>query len=221
MSVRTLRPVKLASVVLVLALVVTATALAGRGDPKERFTPADQARARAIVLHAGDLNPAYAAHPALSSGGSGFYCAALDESDLTLTGRSNSPTFTATGEFISSTASLYATRSDSNASWARGTSAAGEKCLRAGLRADLQGAAVRLVSFKRIVFPSRGSRSVAYQAVANVQGIRVFVDLVAMQVVRAQLAVMYINALAPPAQSEVRRLTALVATRAQKAMRGA
>jgi len=32
---------------------------------------------------------------------------------------------------------------------------------------------------------------------------------------------MYVNALAPPAQSEVRRLTALVATRAQKAMRGA
>ena len=220
MSIRTLRHVKLASVV-VLALAVTATALAGRGDPKERFTPADQARARAMVLRVGDLNPAYAARPASGSGGSGFYCAALDESDLTLTGRSNSPTFTATGEFISSTGSVYATRSDSNASWMRGTSAAGEKCLRAGLRADLQGATVRLVSFKRVAFPRRGSRSVAYQAVANVQGILVFVDLVAMQVVRAQLGVMYVNALAPPAQSEVQRLTALVGTRAQKAMRGA
>jgi hypothetical protein len=212
--------VKLASFALVLALVVTATALAARGDPKERFTPADQARARAMVLRLGDLNPAYAAHPA-SDGGSGFFCAALDESDLTLTGRSNSPSFTATGEYISSTASVYATRSDSNASWTRGTSAAGEQCVRAGLRAELQGGAVRLVSFKRVAFPRRGSRSVAYQAVATIQGIHVFVDFVAMQVVRAQIGVLYVNALAPPAQSELRRLTGVIATRAQKAMRGA
>jgi hypothetical protein len=211
---------KLASVVLVLALVVSATALAARGDPKERFTPADQARARAMVLGVGDLNPAYVAHPA-SGSRSGLYCAALDESDLTLTGRGNSPSFTATGEYISSTASVYASRSDSNASWTRGTSTAGEQCVRAGLRTELQGGAVRLVSFKRIAFPKRGSRSVAYQAVATVQGIHVFVDFVAMQVVRAQIGVLYVNALAPPAQSELRRLTGLVATRAQKAMRGA
>jgi hypothetical protein len=219
-SIPSLRQVKLAAFALVLALVVTATALAARGGPKERFTPADQARARAMVLRLSDLNPAYAVHPA-SDGGSGFFCAALDESDLTLTGRSNSPSFTATGEFISSTASVYATRSDSNASWTRGTSAAGEQCVRAGLRAELQGGAVRLVSFKRIAFPRRGSRSVAYQAVATIQGIHVFVDFVAMQVVRAQIGVLYVNALAPPAQSELRRLTGVVATRAQNAMRGA
>jgi hypothetical protein len=213
--------VKLVSVVFVLSLVVTATALAGRGDPKERFTPADQARAKAMVLRVGDLNVAYAAHPASSGSGSGFYCAALDESDLTLTGRSNSPTFTTTGEYISSTSSVYASRSDSNASWARGTSAAGEKCVRLGLRADLQGAAVRLVSFKHIALPRLGSRSVAYEAVSTVQGIRVFVDFVAVQVVRAQVAVLYINALAPPPRGELRRLTGLVANRAQKAMRGA
>jgi hypothetical protein len=219
-SIRTLRHVKIASVVLLVALVVTATALAARGDPKERFTPADQARARAMLLRPSDLNAAYVAHPA-SGSGSGFYCAALDESDLTLTGRSNSPIFTATGEFISSTASVYATRSDSNASWTRGTSAAGEQCVRAGLRAELQGGAVRLVSFKRIAFPRRGSRSVAYQAVATVQGIHVFVDFVAIQVARAQIGVLYVNTLAPPAQSELRRLTGVVATRAQKATRGA
>jgi hypothetical protein len=219
---RTLRHVKLASLVVLLALVVTATALAARGDPKERFTPADQARARAMVLRLGDLKPAYVAHPTSGSGsGLGLHCAALDASDLTLTGRSNSPGFTATAEFISSTASVYATRSDSNASWTRGTSAAGEQCVRAGLRAELQGGALRLVSFKRIAFPKRGSRSVAYQAVATVQGIHVFVDFVAMQVVRAQIGVLYVNVLAPPAQSELRRLTGVVATRAQKAMRGA
>ena len=103
-----MRRVKLASVVLVLALVVSATALAARGDPKERFTPADQARARAMVLRLGDLNPAYAVHPAPISNG-GFYCPALDESDLTLSGRDSSPIFTATGEFVRSIAAVYAT----------------------------------------------------------------------------------------------------------------
>jgi hypothetical protein len=57
--------------------------------------------------------------------------------------------------------------------------------------------------------------------VATVQGIRVFVDFLAVQVVRAQVAVLYINALAPPPRGELRRLTGLVANRAQKAMRGA
>jgi hypothetical protein len=208
------------TLVTLVTLVLVGAALAGHGDPRERFTAADQARAKAMVLRPGDLNAAYVAHPA-SSGGSGFYCAALDESDLTLTGRSNSPSFTATGEYISSTASVYATRSDSNASWTRGTSPAGEKCVRAGLRAALQGGVVRLVSFKRVAFPKRGTRSVAYRAVATFQGVRVFIDFVAMQVVRAQISVVYVNALAPPPQSEVRRLTGAVATRAQKAMRGA
>src|SRR5262249_54808322 len=111
-SVPTLRHVRLASVVvIVLALVVTATALAGRGDPKERFTPADQARARAMLLRVGDLNAAYAAHPAPISSG-GLNCAALDESDLTLTGRGSSPIFTAAGEFVSSSAAVYKTRAD-------------------------------------------------------------------------------------------------------------
>ncbi len=206
--------------VALVALVAAASALAGRGDPKERFTAADQARAKAMLLRPADFSPVYAAQPA-PTGGGGFYCAALDESDLTVTGKSSSPSFTTTGEFVRSTASVYATHADSNASWLRNTSPAGEQCLRAALRADLRSSAVRLVSFKRVPFPARGTRSVAHRAVATVQGVRVYVDVVAMQVSRAEAAVLYVNALAPPPQGEVRRLTGLVATRAQKAMRGA
>ena len=220
MSIRTLRQVKLASVALVLALVVSATALAARGDPKERFTPADQARARAMVLRPTDLNAAYVAHPAPISSG-GFYCAALDASDLTLTGKGSSPIFTTTGEFVRSIAAVYATRADANQAWRRAVSPAGAQCQRTALRAELQSSAMRLVSLKRIPFPSRGTRSVAYRAVATLQGIRFYVDVVTMQVSRAEAGVIYVNALAPPPQSEVRRLTGLVAMRAQKAMRGA
>ena len=220
MSVRTLRRVKLVSVVVVLALVLTATALAGRGDPKERFTPADQARARAMVLRVGDLNPAYAVHPAPITSG-GLYCSALDESDLTLTGRGSSPIFTATGEFVRSIAAVYATRADANQSWRRALSPAGEQCQRTELRAELQSSTMRLVSLKRIPFPSMGTRSVAYRALATLQGVRFYVDVVSMQVSRAEAGLIYVNALAPPPRDEVRRLTKVVETRAQKAMRGA
>jgi hypothetical protein len=46
----------------------------------------------------------------------------------------------------------------------------------------------------------------------------VYVDLVAMQVGRAQAGVVYVSALAPAPQGELRRLTNLVAKRAAKAM---
>jgi hypothetical protein len=211
---------KVVAVVILLALAVAGTALAARGDPKERFTPADQARARAMVLRVGDLNSAYVVHPA-PIGSGGFYCSALDESDLTLTGRGSSPIFTATGEFVRSTAAVYATRADANQSWRRAMSPAGEQCQRTELRTELQSSTMRLVSLKRTPFPPMGTRSVAYRAVATLQGVHFYVDVVAIQVSRAEAGVIYVNALAAPQQSEVRRLAGLVAKRAQKAMRGA
>jgi hypothetical protein len=212
------------SVLLALALVLlvaTGTALAAHGDPQKRITPADQARARAMLLRPADFSVAYTTHPTSSGLGGDFYCAALDESDLTLTGQAQSPSFTATAEYVTSTASVYRTRAESNASWNRGTSKAGQECLREGLRGEFQGAASRLVSFRRIAFPQRGDRSVAFQGVATQQGIRVYLDVVAIQVSRSQTAVVYITALGPPPQGELRRLTGLVAKRAASAMRGA
>ena len=172
-----------------------------------------------MLLRAADFNAAFVAHPNAGNGGD-FYCSALDESDLTLTGRGDSPIFTAGPEYVTSTASVYATRSDANASWARGTSSkAGEQCLRIGLRSALQGAAVRLASLRRMAFPPQGTRSVAYRAVATVQGVRVFLDFVALQVSRAEAAVVYVSALVPPPGDELRRLTGLVAKRAERATR--
>jgi hypothetical protein len=218
-SLRTLSGVRrVLSVGLLLALLVAGTALADRGDPKERFTSADQARARAMLLRAADFNAAFVAHPNAGNGGD-FSCSALDGSDLTLTGRGDSPIFTAGPEYVTSTTSVYATRSDASASWARGTSKAGEQCLRIGLRTALQGTAVRLASLRRIAFPPRGTRSVAYRAVATVQGVRVFLDFVALQVSRAQAGVVYVSALVPPPGDELRRLTGVVAKRAERAMR--
>jgi hypothetical protein len=80
---------------------------------------------------------------------------------------------------------------------------------------------IRTVREIRTAFPRRGQRSVAYRAIATQQGLRVYLDLVAMQVSRAQTAVIYVSALSPPPQGELRRLSGLVAKRAERAMRGA
>ncbi|MGH3066678.1 MAG: hypothetical protein ACRDOF_10320 [Gaiellaceae bacterium] len=209
---------RLLSLTLAMALVVTGTAFAARGDPQKEITPADQARAKSMLLRKSDVSPAFASGPT-SSGGSDFYCAALDESDLTLTGEAESPTFAGGLEFVTSTAYVYTSKADSDASWRRGTSAAGQKCLREGLRREVRGSSVRLISFKKVAFPKLAQRSVLYRAVADREGVRIYLDLVALQHSRAQVAVVYGAGLSPPPAAEERRLARLTAARMAKAMR--
>ena len=118
--------------VIAVALVAAAVAAAGRGDPQRAITKADQARAKAMLLRRAD----FAAGVKATKPGpdADLYCAALDESDLTLTGDADSPDFTqqtaATFISIRSGASIYRTTAQALASWRRGTSAAGERCAR-------------------------------------------------------------------------------------------
>ena len=209
---------------LVLALLVgligSGAALAGRGDPQERITPADQARARSILVRAADMNAAFTAIPTADNRNE-LYCAALDESDLTVTGRASSPSFTAAAEFVASRAYVYESRADASASWRRGTSTAGQSCLRQAMRTELRGTAVRLVSFEKIAFPKVAGRSVAYRIVASREGIRLYLDLIALQQGRAQVSIVYGTALTPPPTSEEVRLAKVVAQRMARAMRGA
>ena len=172
-----------------------------------------------MVIRKADVGPAFASSPA-SSGNDDFYRAALDESDLTLTGEAQSPSFTSTAEFVSSEAFVYRTRVDANASWQRGTSAAGQKCLREGLRREVKGTTVRIVSFKRIAFPKLAQRSVVYRTIADQQGVRIYLDLIALQQSRVQVAIVYGAGLSPPPAAEERRLAKLTASRMAKAMSG-
>ena len=76
---------RVAVVALVVALVAAGTALAGRCDPRRKLTPADQARAAAMLLRTTDLGRGYSPLPGPSTW-TPQKCAALDESVLTLTG---------------------------------------------------------------------------------------------------------------------------------------
>ena len=129
----------------VIAALLAAPALADRGDPHRAISAADQAKARSMLLRSSDLVAGFRSSRSADDEADP-YCRALDESDLTLTGDSESPDFTAGGTLVSSTAQLYRTVSDADASWRRGNSAAGVRCLRAGMRAALKQQKGRLLS---------------------------------------------------------------------------
>ena len=205
---------------LVVALVGSGAALAGRGDPQKEIKPADQARAKAMLLKKSDLGVGFKATKAVDTNDD-FYCPALDESDLTLTGEAESPDFERAIVFISSLAQVYESVADSNSSWRRGTSKAGEKCVRDVFRRQFSSDGLRLLSFKRLSFSSLADRSIAYRLVATGQGITAYVDVVILQKARAQSALLFVAAPAPVAKSEQVRLARIVAGRMATAMRGA
>lgn len=206
------------SIALLLALVCAGAALAARGDPQKRYTPADQARARAMLLRASDFGLGFRAMPP-SPQEADVYCKALDESDLTLTGEAESPTFQGGVEFVSSLAQVYASARDSATSWKRGAGAAGDTCVREQFRRTFRRQGGRLERFVRMAFPRLAERSIAYRLVVSAQGVRAFVDVVALKQGRGQAALLLGSALTPMPKEEEVRLARTVARRMTKVMR--
>jgi hypothetical protein len=209
-------------VIIVAALLLSVATAALAADPRKRINPADQARARAMLLKQSDVGLGYRALPG-GRGASGvkLNCPALDEGDLTVTGEANSPNFTSGLETISSAAGIYVSARDANASWSRGTSAAGFTCLKNVFRQVSRAGGLRFVSFRKIPFPALALRTVGYRWQSLAAGVRIYTDVVFLMRGRAQAAVFYIAGIAPLDRDEQLRLTRLVANRMARAMRGA
>jgi hypothetical protein len=212
-------PGRLLILVALLALLVSGAALAGRGDPRERLTPADLKRARAMLLRSSDFGPAYRAIPPTSST-SQFYCPALDESRLTITGKRQSPTFQGGVEFASSLSRVYRTAGEAATSWKLGTTPAGEACARKELESQFRTAGTRVASFTRMPFPRFTERSQRYRVVIESQGVRAFVDAIALKKGRAEVGLILGSGLTPMPIDEEIRLTRSVARRMASAMKG-
>ena len=202
----------------VVSLLVAGTASAGLGDRQKRIVRADQARARAALLRPADLTGFTASPPSKSSGS---YCAALDESDLTLTGDAASSTFISVASVVSSLSRVYATRTQSAASWRRSQRAAGQACTRGTLRKQAEAGGGELTSYGRISFPRLAEASVAYRAVVSGTGTQALFDVVFLKQGRGHAVVAFASAIAPFDQAARVRLARLVANRLTKAMRGA
>jgi hypothetical protein len=212
---------------LVFALVVSGAAIAARGDPQKKINPADQARAKSMLLRKADLPPGFRATPPDTSEDD-FYCRALDESDLTLTGDAESPDFAPRKPdfrqgllFVSSLGQVYESVSDANTSWRRGTSPAGEKCLRDGFRREVQKTGDRFVSFRRVASPRVAQRAVAYRLVVRTQGVPFHLELVVLMQSRAHAAIVVGVVPIQSPKAVLDRLAGIVAARMKTAMRGA
>jgi hypothetical protein len=202
---------------LLVALVVPAAAVADHLDPQKRFNPADQARARAMLLRTSD----FPASITTSAPGPNTHitCDVLSESDLTLTGEARSRIFENTPfSFHISLSQVYATEVQSRTSWRRGTSSAGLRCVRETFRRDAVRANVNFVSFDRLPFPRLAQQSVAFRTVGRTRGVRIVSDLVLMRHGRGQAALQFTAVGKQVPKAEELRLARLVAERMRTAM---
>ena len=176
-----------------------------------------------MLLKKADVGLAYRAERS-NSPDTELDCAGLDESDLTLTGEAESPTFTLGLTFLSSITQVYESRADATASWTRGAGAAGTRCMRATLQREFAKQGILLQSLRKIAFPRVSQRTAAYRValLASVQGqdVPVYIDLVILMHSRAHAALYFGSGVATTARAEELRLARVVAGHMAKAMRG-
>jgi hypothetical protein len=211
-----------------LVLLVSAgVAVAARGDPQRAITAADQARAKSMLVRRTDVASGVTTRP-VPKDEPDVYCAALDESDLTVTGHAQSPYFDLVvqgvrARTIASGADIYRTVAQANASWRRGTSAAGERCLRTLTTRVLAPSGITATSFTRTSFPRVASKTVRYRLRARVQAptgeiVPLFYDLVFLQHSRAQVGIAFFSIVVPFSLNDEVGLATLVAQRQRRAM---
>jgi hypothetical protein len=222
--VRTMRRTPLLAA-LAAALVVVSSALAVNGEPQKRFTKADQARARSILLTSADVGAGWLPASPSGSPSADPRCPGWqpDESDLTETGESDRNFQQVTGAVLSSYAAIYKNAAQARASWDRGVKPGMLKCLSAMLEKLSTGTLnVRTVQSGTLPFPHLAPRTAAYRLVvemkAGVQAIRVYVDIVFLTDHRAQGALMAMAVRRPFSPSFEKHLAGLMARRMARAV---
>jgi len=204
----------------VAVLLGAGVAAAGRYDPQRTLRPADQARARAMLLRQEDLGAGFARQPGGSVVTMPIGCKALDESDLTLTGEAGSHMWLKSSMFVFSATRVYASAADANASWRRQTSSAGLRCATTATKNLLGGkASVALAPYS---FPRLAPRTAAYRAtLASSRGHKAYEDVIALQYSRGQAFFVVGSAGGQAARALELRLARIVAARQARAMRSA
>jgi hypothetical protein len=211
----------LAVVFVAVALDLASGATAGSPNrPQIRFTPADQAAAKASVLRRADLGSSgWSGGPKKPDLSSTLNCPGFHpkQSDLVVTGAAEAD-YKHVGLQLQSYAQVLKSRSMVARDWQRTVAAPKAfACLRSMLTKPVP-ANERVVSFKRLAFPKLSHFTAAYRTLVDVdaggQHVLVFVDLVLVGHSRTELT---LNVEAPAAaragvfQAEVRMARALLA----------
>jgi hypothetical protein len=186
------------AVVAVAAVLAAPAAFAAQGEPQEKHTAADNAKARSIVLKLRDLpGTGWTAEKDTSPDDDPLRCAGFnpDLSDLVETGDAESPNFDhkASGSFVSSTGSLFRSEVDANQGFDRVVKPGLIRCLQRVLEGESTAAAK--IAVKRagvFAFPKVGDESRAYRVQATVtasgQTVPVVLDIVLFRSGRADVA---------------------------------
>ena len=176
---------------LVLALVAAQAVFAE--SPVTRFTAADQAAAKAVVLKAADLGAGWKGGAQKASVEGPPACAGWNpkQSDLVITGAAESE-FSAPGAMVSSSVQVYKTTRMIELDWQR-TVMAPEvtKCVSRDVAAGLSDGA-RVVSMKRMSFPKLATYSARYRLVledTKAESLRVLIDVVLVGRGRTSVAI--------------------------------
>ena len=213
----------------ILALVASA-ATAADGQPRKSLTkagPEDRALGRPQARR-----PGLRVHGEAAGDDDrlpkGARCGALDESDLTVTGDAASPDFHfeqgAVFVTVGSTAQVYRTLREANASWRRGSAAQTTTCLADIVRLSAApGQKITVLSAKRVPFPSVSPKATAYRLVLSigvgVQQVRAYVDAVVLQHGRIQSGILFTSIGRPIEAVDRLALASVVAARMAKAAR--
>jgi hypothetical protein len=215
---------------LVGALLGPALAGAATGEPKKALTKKDQATAHSVVVKRSDLGQGFTAmaRDKNQTLPKGARCGPLDESDLTVTGDAASPDFRLARQTafvtVGSTAQVYRTLGEANASWSRGTTSQTTTCLADIVRLSASpGQQITVLSATRVKFPSVSPKTTAYRLVLTIkmgaQQVRAYVDAVVLQHDRIQAGILFTSLGRPVDQAQRVALASVVAARLAKATR--
>jgi hypothetical protein len=199
---------------------VSSAAAANPGKQKVELNAADQAAARAVVLRRSDLGSGWTGGRTKPDLTSQVSCPSYHPkvSDLVVTGAAESQ-FRRTGLVLENEVEVFRTAAMVSRDWRRSIVPAAAPCLRRTLTKGL-GAQAKVLSFRRIPFPSVATHTAAFRGIVAVsalgQTVRVLLDIVLVGKGRTEIS---LDATAPAATARAvsaaeRRLARTLAARA-------
>jgi hypothetical protein len=208
---------------LLVAAVLAGTALAG--DPRQKHTAADMAKAKSIGFVRSDFPVGWTAKPTTpSSGADSSTCKDFDpdQSDLVETGKVDSAEFTAPDGVsqVASSVGVFQTVAQAKTSWGRVVRPAMLQCL-----SDLitqispKDSTVAELAKGSLAFPKVAPRTAAYRLVASVTAngattsVNLYFDLVLLGSGRANVATIMFSLTKPYPAAFERKLATAIAHR--------
>lgn len=208
---------------LAACVALPAVAVAADNDPQKRFTAADQAKARLMLLKQSDLGLGWTKTPVNTAAGGDFHCPGYDPdlSDLTQTGEAMNGFVNGRGDVLYAYASFMKSAKEAGTSWRRANTAAAPRCM---ARAFAEGVAqaggnARVTSYGRVAFPRVAPRVAAFRATISISGpdlqepISVKLHVVMLGYGRADVALMGAAPFGGISQANLRALSRILAKR--------